>query len=179
MSVRLDRIVTRGGDGGMTSLGDGERVRKDDPLIEAMGCLDELNATVGLVRLAGACQDQLARVQNILFDIGAVLCMPGRDMPQALAADQIEWLEREIEVLRARQEPLRSFVLPGGSAGSSWAHLARTITRRAERRIVSLDQTRLAGAAAFLNRLSDYFFVLARHLNDDGRNDVLWQRDPM
>ncbi|WP_122049372.1 cob(I)yrinic acid a,c-diamide adenosyltransferase [Asaia bogorensis] len=175
MNVRLDRIVTRGGDGGMTSLGDGARVRKDDPVIEAMGCVDELNTIIGLVRLAGAFLDELARVQNILFDIGAVLCMPERNIDADAMAHHLPWLENEIERLRRDQEPLRSFVLPGGTSGSCWAHMARTAARRAERRLVTLDQPRLAGGLIFMNRLSDYFFVLARHFNNDGKSDVLWQ----
>ncbi|NIE79639.1 cob(I)yrinic acid a,c-diamide adenosyltransferase [Asaia sp. As-1742] len=175
MSVRLDRIVTRGGDGGMTSLGDGERVRKDDPLIEAMGALDELNAVIGLVRLSGAYGTELARIQNILFDIGAILCIPERNIHADAIEEDLLWLEDQIEQLRDRQEPLKSFVLPGGCSEASWAHMARTTARRAERRLVMLDQPRLTGGMAFLNRLSDYFFVLARHFNGDGKDDILWR----
>lgn len=176
MSLRLDRIVTRGGDKGMTSLGDGDRVRKDDPLIEAMGTVDELNAMIGLLRLHCAERDDLARIQHILFDLGAVLCIPGREVADGFAGSDLAWIENVLGSLREHQAPLRSFVLPGGSAGASWAHMARTVARRAERRVVTLDQTHLAPIVVFLNRLSDYFFVLARHLNDDGRDDILWQK---
>ena len=176
MSLRLDRIVTRGGDKGMTSLGDGDRVRKDDPLIEAMGTVDELNATIGLLRLHCAKCDDLARIQHILFDLGAVLCIPEREVADSFAESDLVWIDTVLGAMREHQAPLHSFVLPGGSAGASWAHMARTIARRAERRVVTLDQTRLAPVVVFLNRLSDYFFLLARHLNDDGRDDILWQR---
>lgn len=177
MSVRLDRIVTRGGDQGMTSLGDGARIRKDDPLIEAMGTVDELNAVIGLLCLHWASgREDLARIQNILFDLGAVLCIPLREVSAGFAEDGLAWLEDRLALLRDNQTPLTSFVLPGGSEGASWAHLARTVTRRAERCVVILEDARLLPVAMFLNRLSDYFFVLACHLNDDGRNDVLWDR---
>lgn len=176
MSVRLDRIVTRGGDQGMTSLGDGARIRKDAPLIEAMGCVDELNAVVGLVRLHSPNRDELARIQNLLFDLGAILCIPEREDDGGLVAGGVIWLDAEIIALRDSQQPLISFVLPGGSMGASWAHMARVVARRSERRVVALDQPRLASAVMFLNRLSDYFFVLARHMNQDGKTDILWQR---
>lgn len=177
MSVRLDRIVTRGGDQGMTSLGDGARIRKDDPLIEAMGCVDELNAVVGLVRLHCPGRDALARIQNLLFDLGAILCIPEREDDGGRVAEGVIWLDSEIVALRESQQPLTSFVLPGGSVGASWAHMARVVARRSERRVVALDQARLVSAVKFLNRSSDYFFVLARHMNDDGCSDILWQRD--
>ncbi|WP_336945675.1 cob(I)yrinic acid a,c-diamide adenosyltransferase [Asaia sp. HN010] len=176
MSVRLDRIVTRGGDRGMTSLGDGARIRKDDPLIEAMGCVDELNAVVGLVRLHCPDRDELELIQNLLFDLGAVLCIPDREDDGARIAEGVIWLDAEIVALRESQQPLTSFVLPGGSVGASWAHMARVVARRSERRVVALDQTRLTSSVMFLNRVSDYFFVLARHMNDNGRSDVLWRR---
>ncbi|NVN44298.1 cob(I)yrinic acid a,c-diamide adenosyltransferase [Asaia siamensis] len=176
MSVRLDRIVTRGGDQGMTSLGDGARIRKDAPLIEAMGCVDELNAVVGLVRLHCPNRDELARIQNLLFDLGAILCIPEREDDGELVAGGVIWLDAEIIALRESQQPLTSFVLPGGSVGASWAHMARVVARRSERRVVALDQPRLASGVMFLNRLSDYFFVLARHMNQDGKTDILWQR---
>lgn len=175
MSLRLDRIVTRGGDKGMTSLGDGDRVRKDDPLIEAMGTVDELNAMIGLLRQRCLERVDLVRIQHILFDLGAVLCIPERGVADDFAEGDLTWIEEVIASLRERQAPLHSFVLPGGSEGASWAHMARTVARRAERRVVALNQIRLAPIIIFLNRLSDYFFVLARHLNEDGREDVLWQ----
>ncbi|GBQ11050.1 cob(I)yrinic acid a,c-diamide adenosyltransferase [Swaminathania salitolerans] len=175
MSVRLDRIVTRGGDGGETSLADGSRLRKDAAEIEALGTLDELNAAVGLVRLHSCAQSELLKVQNLLFDMGALLCVPDREADAARFADALEWLEGAIVSLREAQSPLTSFVLPGGTEAACRAHMARTVTRRAERRVVAIGEERLGPVVMILNRLSDYFFVLARHENDRGRADVLWQ----
>jgi len=175
MSVRLDRIVTRGGDTGETSLGDGQRVRKDDPLIEAMGTVDELNAILGIVRLHCSEHDQLALIQNTLFDIGAILCIPAREDGDTFLLEACAALEGAVEELRRDQAPLKSFILPGGSAGASWAHMARVVARRAERDLVALDQKRLAGVLRYMNRLSDYFFVLARHENRSGQDDILWR----
>ncbi|GBQ89567.1 cobalamin adenosyltransferase [Gluconacetobacter johannae DSM 13595] len=187
MSIRIDRIVTRGGDGGQTSLGDGTRVDKTCPRIEALGAVDEANATIGVLRLhvAPSSPDAtcLARVQSLLFDIGGVLCVPEPGAPDAGADnfrggdDAVTALEDATERLRARQEPLHSFVLPAGSAGAAHAHLARTVVRRAERRVLALRREAAISPSVLrcLNRLSDYLFVLARHLNDDGRQDVLWE----
>ncbi|MFT9017232.1 cob(I)yrinic acid a,c-diamide adenosyltransferase [Acetobacter malorum] len=183
MSIRIDRVVTRGGDAGQTSLGDGSRVTKDSARIEAMGCLDELNAVVGLLRshVAAESKDaaQLAELQNWLFDMGADLCQP--EGPKAhkasrLSGESVLELEVWVEQLRQAQAPLTSFVLPGGTQAAAWAHLARTQTRTTERRVVALAQQEAVNPELLkmLNRLSDYFFVLARHFNQDGKTDLVW-----
>jgi cob(I)alamin adenosyltransferase len=184
MSIRIDRIVTRGGDGGRTSLGDGTRVDKSSARIEALGAIDEANATIGVLRLhlsrPSPDDSCLERMQSLLFDIGGMLCVPETGMPGVDTFQggdaAVTFIEDATERLRARQDPLRSFVLPAGSAGATHAHLARTVVRRAERRVVALLQEETVSASVLrcLNRLSDYLFVLARHLNDDGRDDVLW-----
>lgn len=188
--VRIDRVVTRGGDGGETSLGDGARVRKDDARVEAYGTVDEANAAIGVLRLytAGdaAVDAVLARVQNDLFDIGADLCVPGEagDRLRVTAA-VAERLEQAVFGFNEALSPLTSFVLPGGTAGSAHAHLARTIVRRAERRVITLARDHGAGlneaqaapvnpeVIRALNRLSDLLFVIGRRLNTGG--DVLWK----
>jgi cob(I)alamin adenosyltransferase len=180
--VKLDKIYTRGGDKGQTSLGDGARVAKHDLRVEAYGTVDELNATIGLARLhtEGDVDAMLSRIQNDLFDLGADLCTPedSRRSEGALRIEdaQVDRLEAEIDQLNDALEPLKSFILPGGSPAAAWLHMARTIGRRAERLVCALaEQEDVNGAAVrYLNRLSDHFFVLARHLNDDGRADVLW-----
>jgi cob(I)alamin adenosyltransferase len=180
--VRLTRIYTRGGDAGETSLGDGARVAKHDPRVEAFGTVDEANAAVGLARLAAPPEvdAMLARIQNDLFDLGADLCTPedGRRAAGALRiqASQVERLEREIDALNAALKPLDSFVLPGGTPCAAHLHLARTITRRAERVVAALAarETVNGEALKYLNRLSDHLFVLSRHVNDKGAGDVLW-----
>ncbi len=180
--VTLTKIYTRGGDKGETSLGDGRRVAKHDPRVDAYGTVDETNAIVGLARLhiEGPVDDMLARIQNDLFDLGADLCTPddGRKAEGALRIvdAQVDRLEREIDALNADLQPLHSFILPGGSAAAAYLHLARTVSRRAERLICHLAASEPVNAAAvrYINRLSDLFFVLARHLNDNGRQDVLW-----
>lgn len=180
--VRLTRIYTRGGDAGETSLGDGRRVPKHDLRVAATGTVDEANATIGLARLhvAGAADDVLSRIQNDLFDLGADLCTPqdGKRGAGALRATlaQVTWLEGEIDRINEALSPLDSFVLPGGSPGAAYLHLARTVTRRAERLVTELAATEIVGApvVAYLNRLSDLLFVLARACNDDGASDVLW-----
>ena len=180
--VRLTRIYTRGGDAGETSLGDGRRVAKHDLRVAATGTVDEANATIGLARLhtQGAADAVLSRIQNDLFDLGADLCTPpgGRRGDGALRATmaQVTWLEGEIDRINAALSPLDSFILPGGSPGAANLHLARTVTRRAERLVTELAATEDVGASviAYLNRLSDLLFVLARACNDDGASDVLW-----
>jgi cob(I)alamin adenosyltransferase len=178
--VRIDRVVTRGGDGGETSLGDGTRVRKDDARVEAYGTVDEANAAIGILRLYtqadGVADAILARVQNDLFDIGADLCVPGEAGERLrVTAAMADRLERETEALNEALSPLTSFILPGGTQAAAHAHLARTIVRRAERRVVTLsvDETVNPDVIKALNRLSDLLFVLGRHLNGVGR-DVLW-----
>ncbi|KXV34594.1 cob(I)yrinic acid a c-diamide adenosyltransferase [Gluconobacter thailandicus] len=181
MSIRLDRIVTRGGDQGQTSLGDGSRVSKDCARIDAMGTVDELNALLGIleyyVRKHGntfSISADIRQIQSCLFDLGADICIPDPARPSSLTDKAVAWIESCIELLRVSQPELRSFILPGGSLISAHAHLARTVARRAERSLISLDPVPAEGIR-FLNRLSDYFFVLARHANDDGAGDVLWQ----
>ncbi|ATU72018.1 ATP:cob(I)alamin adenosyltransferase [Komagataeibacter rhaeticus] len=180
MTIRIDRIVTRGGDRGETALGNGTRVPKDCARIEALGALDEANATIGLLRAtlpAGRNATFIAWVQGLLFDIGGALCMPAsppRALPHAAAA--LDAMEGEVERLRADIPPLRSFVLPGGTPAAAHAHLARTVVRRAERRLVTLARAEDIGTdmPACLNRLSDYLFVLGRHLNANGAEDLTW-----
>ncbi|MCS6779361.1 MAG: cob(I)yrinic acid a,c-diamide adenosyltransferase [Geminicoccaceae bacterium] len=179
--VTLSRIYTRGGDEGRTSLGDGARVAKHSPRVEAYGTVDEANATLGLARLhtTGEADAMLARIQNDLFDLGADLCRPGADVDDGrlrVIDSQVARLEREIDAMNAELAPLRSFVLPGGTPASAFLHLARTVVRRAERLVVALAENEAVNPAAirYLNRLSDHLFVLARHLNDKGARDVLW-----
>ena len=183
MTVRIDRVVTRGGDLGLTSLGDGSRVSKDSVRVEAYGTVDEANAALGVLRAtlpAGHdAEGFLRQVQNMLFDVGADLCVPGEAGAKLRLSDApVDAVEAAIAALLAHQEPLDSFVLPAGSLSAANAHVARTIMRRAERRVVrlALSEPVTPAVIQLLNRLSDYLFVLSRHLNDDGRADVLWER---
>lgn len=181
--VRLTRIYTRGGDKGETSLGDGTRVAKHDLRVAAYGTVDEANAAVGLVRLHTADEPDtmLGRIQNDLFDLGADLCRPEGPGPAQgalrVSAAQVERLEREIDRMNADLKPLDSFVLPGGTAAAAHLHLARTVVRRAERLVGELcrRETINPHCLAYINRLSDHLFVLARHLNERGVRDVLWK----
>jgi cob(I)alamin adenosyltransferase len=181
--VKLTRIYTRGGDKGKTSLGDGSRVAKQSLRVVAYGTVDEANAAIGLARLHtdGDADAMLARIQNDLFDLGADLCTPegGRRGAGALriVATQVKRLETEIDAINAALTPLNSFVLPGGSPAAAHLHLARTVTRRAERLVCALAATEPVNpdAIKYLNRLSDHLFVLSRRLNGNGANDVLWQ----
>jgi len=177
--VRIDRVTTRGGDGGMTSLGDGARVAKSAPLIAAIGDVDEANAALGIVAAAlepaHPQRQVIANLQSALFDLGADLCQPNSDRPACLIDQAVLQLEAAAEQLRAVQPPLTSFVLPGGTPAAAHAHLARTIARRAERTVVAAGRWPDGGPQLrLLNRLSDYLFVLARHLNRDGQDDILW-----
>lgn len=184
--VKLDRIYTRGGDKGMTSLGNGERVPKHDLRVEAFGAVDEANAAIGLARLHTAGRDldaMLSRIQNDLFDLGADLCTPEEEEEDprrrpALRVDQVQVdrLEAEIDAMNANLSPLTSFILPGGSAAAAYLHLARTIARRAERLVTALQDAERVNpvALSYINRLSDHLFVAARHANQDGAADVLW-----
>lgn len=176
--MKLDIIATRGGDKGETSLGDGTRLPKDAPRIEAIGAVDEANACLGLLRLhAGPAHDALlARLQQDLFDLGADLCIPGTEGGLRITTGQCARLEAELQALNADLPPLRSFVLPGGSAAAAHAHLARTVARRAERCVVHLAAREPVNpdVVRYLNRLSDLLFVLGRVLNDKGAADVLW-----
>jgi len=182
--VRLDRIYTKTGDRGTTALGSGERRPKHDLRVETYGTVDEANAAIGLARIHtagdGELDAMLARIQNDLFDLGADLCRPGDAAaggPPALriVETQVARLEAEIDQLNAALAPLRSFVLPGGSPAAAALHLARTIVRRAERRMTELATGEPVGAPAlrYANRLSDFLFVAARFVNRD-RGDVLW-----
>lgn len=180
--VQLTRIYTRGGDKGQTSLADGRRVPKHDLRVTAYGTVDEANAVIGLARLhvEAGYQALLGRIQNDLFDVGADLATPEQEAPAhpplRVVASQVLWLEGEIDRLNADLAPLKSFVLPGGTAGSAWLHNARTVTRRAERDCTALMAVEPVNpdALRYLNRLSDLLFVMARHCNDKGDLDVLW-----
>lgn len=183
--VVLSRIYTRTGDAGDTALGNGARVGKHSLRVTAYGTVDELNATLGMARLhaTGETDAQLSAIQNDLFDLGADLCRPEMEKdaeseypPLRMVETQTARLEREIDAMNTRLEPLRSFVLPGGSALASYLHLSRTICRRAERKTVELATTETVNPAAitYLNRLSDWFFCASRIANDEGRADVLW-----
>ncbi len=176
--MRIDRVVTKGGDGGETSLGDGARVSKDDPRVDAYGTVDEANAAIGILRLdvSDARLDAiLARVQNDLFDVGADLCVPGEAGARLrVSAAMADRLEAEVATLNEDLPPLASFVLPGGTRGAAHAHLARTIVRRAERRVVTLARQEAVNPEVVraLNRMSDLLFVVGRVLN--GGEDVMW-----
>jgi cob(I)alamin adenosyltransferase len=180
--VRLTKIYTRGGDGGQTSLADGSRVRKDNLRLEAYGTVDEANSVIGIARLhtTGAVDEILARVQNELFDLGADLATPGDnfDDPKALrmVPAQTARLEADIDAINADLAPLNSFILPGGTAAAAYLHLARTVTRRAERLMIAAaaEEAINPEAIKYCNRLSDLLFVLARCVNDNGAGDVLW-----
>lgn len=189
--VRLSKIYTKTGDDGTTGLGDGHRVSKTDPRVEAYGTVDEANAAIGLCVLAAAhadptttqIRDLLLRIQNELFDVGADLCCPVEpgEAPGSrlrITEAEVQKLEHAIDRFNERLAPLNSFVLPGGSPLATHLHLARTIVRRAERCTVALlsaepDRTR-PEAVRYLNRLSDLLFVLGRVANNDGRDDVKW-----
>ena len=177
--IRIDRVVTRGGDGGETSLGDGTRVPKDALRVEAYGTVDEANATIGLLRLHTAADPEadamLGRVQNDLFDVGADLCVPGVAGERLRVTDAPSMrLEAEVAAMNTTLPALTSFILPGGTPAAAHAHLARTIVRRAERLVVRLSHSEEVNPAVIrlLNRLSDHLFVLGRRLNPGG--DVQW-----
>ncbi|HSH41676.1 MAG TPA: cob(I)yrinic acid a,c-diamide adenosyltransferase [Arenicellales bacterium] len=180
MGNRLSKIYTRTGDDGSTGLGDGSRIPKDDARVEAMGTVDELNSTLGLIRTEDIPQDiaaALSDIQHNLFDLGGELSIPGYELVKPEAVDA---LESELDRLNAELEPLKEFILPGGTRAAAWCHLARATCRRAERRVVTLAaQTELTGIPRqYLNRLSDYLFVLARYLNKvAGHNDVMWNHE--
>ena len=181
--VKLNKIYTRTGDDGTSGLVDGSRQPKHAARFEAIGAVDEANSAIGLAVLGsgGTPRDSLLRIQNDLFDLGADLATPGEDfapseMVLRIVPAQVEWLEKAIDELNANLAPLTSFILPGGSEGAARAHIARASVRRTERAMVALaaDEPVNPAALAYINRLSDYLFVLARHLNDDGANDVKW-----
>ncbi len=188
--VVLNKIYTRTGDKGTTALGSGERVRKDSLRVSAYGTVDETNAAIGMARVHIAdlsfpvdVDAVLGRIQNDLFDLGADLCLPDRGKPLPyeplrIVPEQVARLESEIDAMNAELKPLRSFVLPGGTAGAAALHVARTVCRRAERVLVELaaapDEPVSEAAIRYLNRLSDLLFVASRYVNDRGDGDVLW-----
>lgn len=185
--VKLNKIYTRTGDAGTTGLVDGSRLPKHDVRMEAIGAVDEANSALGLAAAILGDNEhaqQLFRIQNDLFDLGADLATPATEdddfapseMVLRMVAAQTEWLEQAIDAANAKLEPLTSFVLPGGSEASARLHLARAATRRAERAMTAMaEQLRTnPQALAYINRLSDYLFVLARTANDGGRSDIKW-----
>lgn len=185
--VVLNKIYTKTGDDGSTGLGNGERRKKYDQRVSSYGTVDETNSSIGLARLHAHdmpdMDEALARIQNDLFDLGADLATPddGKPLeyePLRITQAQVERIETEIDAMNAKLNPLRSFVLPGGTALSANLHLARTVARRAERLIVELaedDKENISKAAIlYMNRISDYLFVAARAANDLGKSDVLW-----
>ena len=186
--VKLNKIYTRTGDDGSTGLGSGERRKKYDLRVAAYGTLDEANAAIGIARLHtgsdGMLDAALSRIQNDLFDVGADLCTPGKGRGPdgarlTVTQAQVDWLESEIDRLNDALAPLKSFVLPGGTAAAAYLHLARTICRRAERLIAELKDKPGESVGAevlqYVNRLSDFLFVAGRYANDKGARDVLWQ----
>ena len=185
--VKLNKIYTRTGDAGTTGLVDGSRLPKHDVRMEAIGAVDEANSALGLAAAVLGDNEhaqQLFRIQNDLFDLGADLATPATEdddfapseMVLRMVAAQTEWLEQAIDAANANLEPLTSFVLPGGSEASARLHVARAATRRAERAMTAMaEQLRTnPQALAYINRLSDYLFVLARTANDGGRSDIKW-----
>ncbi len=185
--VKLNKIYTRTGDDGTTGLVDGSRLAKHAPRMEAIGAVDEANSALGLAAVAlgeGEHADALFRIQNDLFDLGADLATPAGDqedfspseMELRIVPAQVTWLEQAIDVANARLEPLTSFVLPGGSEGAARIHVARAAARRAERAMTAMaaETPTNPQALAYINRLSDYLFVLARVANRDGEGDVTW-----
>jgi cob(I)alamin adenosyltransferase len=186
--VKLNKIYTRTGDDGTTGLGSGERRLKSDPRVEAYGTVDEANAAIGLARLHTATASpeidaMLSRIQNDLFDLGADLCLPdtGKTLdyePLRVIAAQTARLEADIDRLNKQLKPLKSFILPGGSPAAATLHLARTVTRRAERMMVALAENPVEHVnregIKYINRVSDFLFVAGRVVNDNGNADVLW-----
>ncbi len=188
--VVLNKIYTRTGDDGTTSLGSGERRKKYDLRVAAYGTLDEANAAIGIVRLHTAgdpvLDAMLLRIQNDIFDVEADLCIlddaKGKGPGGAklnVTDKQVQWIEQQIDTLNESLQPLRSFILPGGTPAAAYLHLARTICRRAERLMIELrdqpGETVTPEAIQYVNRLSDFLFVAGRHANDKGTQDVLWQ----
>lgn len=187
--VKLNKIYTRTGDKGTTGLVDGSRVSKADVLMAAIGDVDEANSAIGIALLAldadSDAAQMLGRIQNELFDLGADLATPPdaehgfAPQPMALRvmASQVERLEQEIDAMNSELQPLNSFILPGGSAAAAHLHLARAISRRAERAAVAAGEARTLNptALAYINRLSDHLFVMTRFLNGGGTSDILWK----
>ena len=184
--IVLNKIYTKKGDDGKTELGDGNRIEKFSTRVEAYGTVDEVNSVIGTVTCLSInteLKTALERIQNDLFDLGADLCLPESENenlsyePLRLRKEQVSRLETEIDTMNKSIEPIRSFVLPGGTEIAANFHLCRTICRRAERRVVKLMETETINLEAliYLNRLSDWFFVAARKSNDNGKDDILWK----
>jgi cob(I)alamin adenosyltransferase len=181
MGNRLSKIYTRTGDDGTTGLGDGSRVRKDTARVEAYGTVDEANSTIGMILavpgIPAGIAEVLARVQHELFDLGGELCIPGH---RIVTSERITWLESTLDSYNENLPPLKDFILPGGGPAAAACHLARTVCRRAERRVCTLAAEAEVNAAAihYLNRLSDLLFVLARVLaRHENGVEVLWRSD--
>ncbi len=180
--VNLDKIYTRGGDSGETSLGSGNRVPKHDLRVAAYGTSDEANAVIGVARLhtEGETDAMLARIQNDLFDLGADLCTPEgtarRNGALRITKEHVKRLEKEIDVMNEKLNPLSSFILPGGSPAGAYLHLSRTVIRRCERLLTELADREIINPECikYVNRLSDHLFQLSRHVNGDGELDNLW-----
>ena len=179
--VKLNKIYTRTGDKGSTQLGDGKRVDKNSLRVDAYGSVDEANATIGLsiLRTNTKIKKILQIIQNDLFDLGADLCMPDKKKIQKLkiTKDRVDYIEKKIDSFNKELAPLNSFILPGGSESSTYLHIARTVTRRAERKVCALSKKERINPVAiiYLNRLSDLLFVLARYTNNKGKKDILWK----
>tara|TARA_Y100001970_G_scaffold290328_1_gene423726 strand:- start:32 stop:601 length:570 start_codon:yes stop_codon:yes gene_type:complete len=181
--VKLDKIYTRGGDKGKTSLGDGKRVYKNSIRIDAFGTVDETNSILGIaiISLKSPLKEMIFRIQNDLFDLGADLCVPENDSldyePLRITQIQVDRLENEIDEMNSNLNPLQSFILPGGTMESAYLHLARTVARKAERLIISLSKKEKINPIAikYINRLSDHLFVIARLVNKKNKqDDILW-----
>ena len=179
--VKLNKIYTRTGDKGSTQLGDGKRVDTNSLRVDAYGADDEANATIGLsiLRTNTKIKKILQIIQNDLFDLGADLCMPDKKKIQKLkiTKDRVDYIEKKIDSFNKELAPLSSFILPGGSESSTYLHIARTVTRRAERKVCALSKKERINPVAiiYLNRLSDLLFVLARYTNNKGKKDILWK----
>ena len=180
MGHRLSKIYTRTGDKGTTGLGDGSRTAKDAPRVEAMGAVDELNCAIGVLLTQDVTEnsrEELTRIQHTLFDIGGELSIPGYSI---VKSEEVEYLEHALDAMNKKLAPLKEFILPGGSAAAAYCHVARSACRLAERRTCTLSDTEDVSEVSrqYLNRLSDYLFVLARHLNKQiNVPDVLWKHE--
>ena len=179
--VKLNKIYTKTGDKGSTQLGNGKRVEKNSLRVDAYGSVDEANATIGLsiLRTNIKIKKILQIIQNDLFDLGADLCLPDKKNIKKLKItnDRVDYIEEKIDSFNKELAPINSFILPGGSESSTYLHIARTVTRRAERKVVALSKKEKINPVSiiYLNRLSDLLFVLARYTNNKGKKDILWK----